>query len=315
MPTEKKTPTKSRLHPRNKNREAYDLEALVTAVPELEAFVVPNKMGQPSVAFSDPKAVKLLNKALLQHYYGIGYWEFPDANLCPPIPGRADYLHYLSDLLQERQHGKDVPHQHVRCLDVGTGASCIYPLLGVAEYGWDFIASDVAAKSLASAKQIVENNAQLHGKIDLRLQPNPKQIFTGILHPEEKVTLTLCNPPFHTSAAAAQKGSLRKVRNLSGKKVTKAALNFAGVSNELIYKGGEQAFIQQMIVDSIKFANNCYWFTTLVSKQESLKGIYQQLKKAKVNEFKTIEMGTGNKVSRIVAWTFLTPKQRMNWKL
>ena len=72
---EKETPERSKikanLHPRNKNREQYDLVELIKEVPELKKYIKPNKYGEDSIRFSDPLAVKLLNKALLSNYYGI----------------------------------------------------------------------------------------------------------------------------------------------------------------------------------------------------------------------------------------------------
>ena len=78
---------KTNLHPRNKNREQYDLAELLKEIPKLKKHIKPNKYGEDSIRFSDPTAVKLLNKALLSNYYGIKNWDFPDTNLCPPIPG------------------------------------------------------------------------------------------------------------------------------------------------------------------------------------------------------------------------------------
>src|SRR5690606_22946523 len=129
---------KTRLHERNRNREPYNLDALVEAMPALAEFVQPNKHGAMSVDFAQPAAVKLLNKALLKHYYGIENWDFPDSNLCPPVPGRADYLHYMADLLAQSNFGVLPPSSAITVLDVGTGASCIYPIIGIAEYGWNF---------------------------------------------------------------------------------------------------------------------------------------------------------------------------------
>ncbi|MFL9837009.1 23S rRNA (adenine(1618)-N(6))-methyltransferase RlmF [Flavobacterium sp. ST-75] len=313
MPTDKSKQQKSELHPCNKNRERYDLDALKVCTPELAGYIKPNKFGDESVDFSNPKAVKLLNKALLNHYYGIEYWDFPDENLCPPIPGRADYIHYLADLLAEGNNGKIPVGDTVTCLDVGVGASCIYPILGVAEYGWKFIACDVSAESIASSKKITESNDKLKGNIEFRQQQNPKHIFTGIINSTDRIDATLCNPPFHASAEDAQKGTLRKLKNLQGKKVKSAQLNFAGISNELIYDGGEYKFIATMIVESKKAAKNCRWFTTLVSKEANLKGIYKALSNIGVTQTKTIAMGTGNKTTRIVAWTFLSESELKNW--
>ena len=314
MSSEKNQQVKTRLHSRNKNRERYDLSALTTSNPELKNYIIPNKFGEESVDFSNPVAVKLLNKALLNHYYGIKNWEFPDENLCPPIPGRADYIHHIADLLGESNFGTIPIGDKITCFDVGLGASCIYPIIGVTEYGWKFIGSDIDPKSIASAQHIVNANSSIKDKIECRLQINSKDVFYGIIGKEDRIDLMICNPPFHSSIENAQKGTRRKIKNLSGKKVKTPELNFAGISNELICDGGENKFIQNMIRESEKFSKNCYWFSTLVSKQSNLKGIYKFLEKIKANQIKTIPMGTGNKSSRIVAWTFLSGEEQKEWR-
>ena len=104
------------------------------------------------------------------------------------------------------------------------------------------------------------------------------------------------------------------MKNLTGEKTDKVALNFSGVNKELICEGGEYRFIHNMIKESKKFSENCFWFSTLVSKQSNLKGIYKALEKVEATKVKTIPMGTGNKSTRIVAWTFLTPEEQKEWK-
>jgi len=314
MSSEKNQQKKARLHSRNKNRERYDLSALTTSNPELKNHIIPNKFGVESVDFSNPIAVKLLNKALLNHYYGIKIWEFPDENLCPPIPGRADYIHHMADLLAENNFGTIPTGDKITCLDIGLGASCIYPIIGVTEYDWKFIGSDIDPKSIVSSQHIVNSNSSIKEKIECRLQKNSKNVFHGILGKKDKIEFTVCNPPFHSSTEDAQKGTRRKIMNLSGKKVKTPELNFAGICNELICDGGEYKFIQNMIRESEKFSKNCFWFSTLVSKQSNLKRIYNLLEKTEANQIKTIPMGTGNKSSRIVAWTFLSKEERKEWR-
>ena len=314
MSSEKNSQEKIRLHPRNKNRDRYDLKALIDKVPDLANYLKPNKTGEDSVNFADPVAVKLLNKALLNHYYGIKNWDFPDENLVPPIPGRADYLHYVADLLGQSNFGIIPKADKIMGLDIGVGASCIYPIIGVAEYGWNFIGSDINPESVQSSKKIIDSNEELKGKIEIRLQENSKAFFENIINKEEKIDFTLCNPPFHSSEEEAQKNSRRKVQNLSGKKVETAELNFAGISNELFYEGGEHTFIHNMIAESKTFEKNCYWFSTLVSKESNLKGIYRALSQVENTQVKTIPMGTGNKSSRIVAWSFLNKLEQKEWK-
>ena len=313
MSSEKQPSEKARLHSRNKNRERYDLEALKVSNPELKEFIKPNKFGAESIDFSNPKAVRLLNKALLNHYYHIKNWDFPEENLCPPIPGRADYIHYIADLLGSTNSGNIPTGDKVSCFDVGVGASCIYPIIGVTEYGWQFFGSDIDPKSIESAQQIVNSNPLLKGKVECRLQKSSRDIFKGVLSPEQKVDIVISNPPFHSSIEEAQKGTRRKIKNLSGKKVKTPELNFSGITNELIYDGGESKFIENMIWESRKFGKNCYIFSTLVSKESNLKRIYKLLEKVEATQIKTIPMGTGNKSSRIVAWSFFSKEEQLEW--
>ena len=310
----KKKEQKARLHIRNKNRDRYDLNALIESTPKLEAFVKPNKYGDDSVDFSNPVAVKLLNKALLNYYYGIKNWEFPDENLCPPIPGRADYIHHIADLLCENNYGNIPKGEKIVCFDIGVGANCIYPIIGATEYDWNFIGSDIDKKPIATAQKIVDANPSLKNKIDLRVQKDPKDVFYGIISRENKIDLSICNPPFHASIEEAKKGTSRKIKNLTGKDEAKPKLNFSGVSNELVCDGGEHKFIHNMVKESLRFSKNCFWFSTLVSKQSNVKSISKALEEAGVNQFKNIPMGTGNKSSRILAWTFLTNEEQREWK-
>ncbi|WP_430406897.1 23S rRNA (adenine(1618)-N(6))-methyltransferase RlmF [Fluviicola sp.] len=314
MQSEKKEHASKRLHARNRNRDRYDLDALLISNPELKEYMKPNHFGDNSIDFSNPAAVKLLNKSLLNHYYGIANWDFPDENLCPPIPGRADYLHYIADLLAENNFGVIPMGETIICLDIGVGASCIYPIIGVTEYDWSFIGSDIDPKSIESAQNIVDANESLKNKVSFRLQKNPRAVFRGIITDSDKIDLTVCNPPFHTTLEDAQEGTRRKIKNLSGKTEKAPVLNFAGNGNELVFNGGEFQFIQNMISDSKMVAKNCFWFSTLVSKQSNLKGIYQSLEKNGAIQVKTLPMGTGNKSSRIVAWTFLSKPEQKEWR-
>ncbi len=314
MSSEKDRQDKARLHSRNKNRERYDLSALTTLNPELKNYVKPNKFGVDSVDFSNPIAVKLLNKGLLSHYYGIESWEFPDENLCPPIPGRADYIHHIADLLGDNNFDTIPFGDKITCLDVGLGASCIYPIIGVTEYGWKFIGSDTDPISIGSAQNIVNSNTSLKDKIVCRIQENPKNIFHGILGKEDKIDIAICNPTFHSSIEEAQKVNRRKVKNLSGGKAITPERNFSGISNELICDGGEYQFVENMIRESKTISKNCYWFSSLVSKQSNLKGLYKLLEKVEAHQVRTIPMRTGNKSSRILAWTFLSKVEQKEWR-
>jgi 23S rRNA (adenine1618-N6)-methyltransferase len=306
--------TENQLHPRNLHQGRYDLPLLSETLPELKAFIFINEFGNHTLDFSNPNAVKALNRALLFHYYDLQFWDIPDGFLCPPIPGRADYIHYLADLLSQSYSGKRKKGDKIRVLDIGTGANLIYPILGNAVYDWSFVGSELNPSAIDSAQKIIEKNPKFKGKIEVRKQPDSSKIFFNIILPDDFFDLTICNPPFHESAHAAQEGSLRKVRNLSGKQAAKAELNFGGQGAELWTEGGELEFIRKMIFESLNFKNQVYWFTSLVSKSENLKSIQIQLEKVGVTFQKVIEMAQGNKKSRFVAWSFLTEKQQEAWK-
>lgn len=292
--------TKAGMHTRNKHKERYDFKLLIKSCPDLAIFVMKNKYGDESIDFSNPDAVKALNKALLKHFYNI-VWDIPKGYLCPPIPGRADYIHHIADFLATFNKGKIPLGSSICILDIGTGANCIYPILGQREYGWIFIGSDIDPIAIDSATKIVQMN-DLSNAIELRLQPSSLNIFKGILDSNEKVTLSICNPPFHTSLQEALDGTKRKWKNLGIKK--SSTLNFGGTSNELSCSGGEIGFLKRMILESVLIKEQCHFFSTLVSKEENLPAIYKALKEVKALEVKTIDMAQGQKKSRIVIWTF-----------
>jgi len=304
---------KSQLHPRNKHRERYDFQQLIESSPELAKYVKVNNYDDESVDFFNPEAVKTLNKALLKHYYDIENWDIPQNYLCPPIPGRADYIHYIADLLGSKNNGKIPIGDKIKCLDIGVGANCVYPIIGNKEYGWSFVGTDIDPVAIESANKIVESNPSLKGKIELRLQTNPKDIFRGIFKKYELFDITVCNPPFHASLAEAKAGTIRKLSNLTKKNITRPILNFGGQSNELWYEGGEEKFAETMIRQSKQFSDSCFWFSTLISKESNLRSIYEALRKVEALEVKTIPMGQGNKTGRIVAWTFLPREQQFIW--
>ena len=310
----KNTTEKTTLHPRNPHRFRYDFEQLFISCPELKPFVAVNEHGVETIDFSDPEAVKWLNKALLISNYDIQNWDIPKNYLCPPIPGRADYIHYLADLLASSNNGIIPEGETVVGLDIGIGANCIYPIIGNSTYGWSFVGTVIDENAIQNCKKIISENPKLIDAISLQLQTNSRFIFKNIILPEDKFAFTICNPPFHASQEEATKSALRKVNTLENTKATKPLLNFGGQNAELWCDGGELGFITQMIFESAKYPLQCFWFTTLVSKKDNLASIYKTLNKVSPVAIKTIEMAQGQKTSRVVAWTFLSESQQKNWK-
>lgn len=295
----------SNFHPNNKHNSDYNFAELCEVYPELQEFVFVNKYQTETIDFANPDAVKKLNRALLFKHYNIKFWDFPDENLCPPIPGRVDYIHHLADLLKASG-----VTENVSIIDIGTGASCIYPILGNATYGWQFVGTDIDKKSLDCAEHILKKN-NLDTSIKLKYQADSTQIFKGILSTTDKFSAAMCNPPFYRSQEEAMQANARKLEGLGNKDVK--ARNFSGKQQELWYKGGEKAFVHTYLYESSMFKNRCFWFSTLVSKKENLESMYTSLKKLGATEIKTIPMHQGNKITRIVAWTFLSKEAQKEW--
>lgn len=309
-------PVRKALHPRNLHNQGYDFPALVKSHPALAPHVQANAHGDLSIDFADPLAVKALNAALLNRHYHIADWDIPEGALCPPIPGRADYIHYMADLLGI-ETGPGTPRgpqqPGIKLLDIGTGANGIYPLLACQIYGWQCVGTDINTQSLANVARIIANNPCLKDRLTLRTQPDKNQMFAGIIQAGECFDVSVCNPPFHASAEEALKGSQLKLNNLArsrgaGKQKAKTespTLNFGGLGAELWCKGGEPLFLKKLIRESQVYASQCRWFTSLVSKADHVKPAKKLIRKLGAVDSREIEMKQGNKVTRILAWTFI----------
>lgn len=306
MPQDKAT----KLHPRNPHQGRYDFKALCAVSSALKPFVKRSPKGLATIDFANPKAVIALNQALLKTEYGIQSWHIPKGFLCPPIPGRADYIHYLADLLAKHNpvEGKKKLAQRVpkgptvKVLDIGTGANCIYPILGSQSYGWSFVGTDINSEAIASAKAILHANSNLTDKVKIVQQKEQQSIFKGIIRKHDSYDLTMCNPPFHRSAEEAISGSQRKWQNLKGSHSKR--LNFGGQAQELWCQGGELSFLKRMLTESRLFAQQVRFFTTLVSKSENLRPLKRRLKELDATHVEIIQMTQGQKVSRILVWGF-----------
>ncbi len=295
------------MHKHNLHNNKYNFGELTKTCKALTPFVFENEFKTQTIDFSNPEAVKLLNKALLYNHYNITFWEFPDKNLCPPIPSRADYIHHLADLLKRSELDADV-----KILDIGTGATCVYPLLGHAIYNWQFVGTDIEARSLEIAQNIIDKN-DLNNRIELRIQNNEMHILKDIIKPSDKFTASMCNPPFFKSEDEAIEATRTKLKGL-GKQNDKVVRNFSGTAKELSYKGGEKAFVHNYLYESSHYKQQCFWYTCLVSNISHVKSMNASLEKLGATDIQVLDMIQGNKVSRAVAWTFLTPIEQKEWK-
>lgn len=312
------------LHKNNTLKGQYQFEHLVMLVPALKQYVQLNPAGQKTINFSNPAAVKMLNRALLKQHFKVEYWQIPEGYLCPPIPGRADYIHRVATLLTAQT--SEQASRSIRHLDIGAGANLIYPIVSACAYRWQVVGSDIDPISIRNAQHIIDKNEPLLGGIDMRLQPDPDSFFKNIILENERYDVTTCNPPFHQSQQDAMEGTARKIKNLSKHRKQTGShtpcsrsnnnpkiLNFGGQSNELWCEGGEGRFIRRLAQESRGFSSQVLWFTTLVSKKENVRPLQKQLVKLGAKRIEIHEMSQGQKKSRFVAWSFHTQLEQDSW--
>jgi 23S rRNA (adenine1618-N6)-methyltransferase len=326
------------LHPRNAFKGSYDIGALVRASPPLKAHVIPaalSKSRRDTIDFADPSAVRALNQALLAEDYNVGGWELPAGMLCPPIPGRADYVHHLADVLAEATAAGAPPQgANVRVLDIGTGSSAIYPLIGASVYKWSFVGTESNKESYESARRILAANVGAHASLqssEVRLQSDPFRLLAGVCdEARDEFDLCMCNPPFYTSAQEFARENQRKVVGLAENRWRRNGVetpprlpargerassdNFGGGEAELWCKGGEVAFVSALISESEEWADRCLWFSSLVSRAEHLPPLLAKLRRARgVVDARVIDMGPGQKKTSVLLWTFTQATARRGW--
>ncbi|KFY57897.1 hypothetical protein V497_05154 [Pseudogymnoascus sp. VKM F-4516 (FW-969)] len=264
---------------------------------EFKNILKPN--GQ--VDFSDPDSVQQLTKSLLKRDFGLKL-NLPPDRLCPAVPNRLNYLLWIQDLLDTSTPSPSLtddhdPSRQVVGLDVGTGASAIYPLLGCSHYPtWRFACTDTDPHSFTYARQnITQNN--LSNRVRL-LQTNPD----GPLLPLDDLGLdtidfTLTNPPFFTSPADLLASSALKSRPPSSV--------CTGAPSEMVTPGGETAFVARMIAESVPLGQRVRWFTAQLGKLGSVATVVAELRKSGVKNWAVGELVQGRTKRWVVGWSWL----------
>lgn len=258
----------------------YDFNSLLDKDNELRRYAVQTGKDSVFIDFSDHQANLTLTRAILRHHFHLELY-LPEGHLIPTIPNRVQYLQWAASLLpvSSTQHAHSV-------LDIGTGPSCIYPMLGTRLFPtWTFVATDTDPQAVQSARRNVSANA-LHTITILQTEKSGP-VFSSRVE-RTAPSLTVCNPPFHDTHYSREE--------------------VVGTPNQLVTEGGELAFICRMATESTSLSS-VSWFTTLVGRKADIPKILAHLRSIHVNasQVRTVQLDTGGRTVRwAVAWTFGT---------
>ncbi|KAK6525641.1 hypothetical protein TWF281_010695 [Arthrobotrys megalospora] len=282
------------MHPKNVYKTGVSFAQLAKEYPGLAKCL----KGTSSIDFHDPESIRQLAKALLKKEFKLEV-DLPEDRLCPGVPNRLNYILWLNDLLVDTHEERSSPGPlQVTGIDIGTGASAIYPLLGCAQFStWHFLATEIDAKSLASAATNISQNS-LEDRITLLDVSSSSKILPEEItsHPQA-IDFTMCNPPFYTS-----------INDMLSSAKTKAVPPLSactGSTTEMVTDGGEVAFVNRMVEESLKLREKVRWYTSMLGKRSSVEKVVEKLKESGVGNYVVGEFVQGAKTKRwAVGWSF-----------
>ncbi|XP_005987545.2 RNA N6-adenosine-methyltransferase mettl16 isoform X1 [Latimeria chalumnae] len=283
------------MHPRNRYKDKPpDFAKLASKYPEFKQHVHVNLAGRVSLNFKDPEAVRALTCTLLKEDFGLAI-DIPLERLIPTVPLRLNYIHWVEDLIGHHDTEKSEPR---RGIDIGTGASCIYPLLGATMNGWYFLATEVDDMCFNYAKKNVEQN-NLFDLIKVVKVPQ-KTLLMDALKEESSIIydFCMCNPPFFANQLEAKGENSRNPR-----RAPPSSVNTGGIT-EIMAEGGELEFVKRIIHDSLQLKERLRWYSCMLGKKCSLAPLKEELHKQGVPKVTHTEFCQGRTMRWALAWSF-----------
>ncbi|GAA6225022.1 U6 small nuclear RNA (adenine-(43)-N(6))-methyltransferase [Lates japonicus] len=279
------------MHPRNRYKDRPpDFAYLASKYPDFQQHVHTSLTGRPVVNFKEPEAVRALTCTLLKEDFGLTI-EIPLERLIPTVPLRLNYIHWVEDLI-------DGQKQPRRGIDIGTGASCIYPLLGATMNGWYFLATEVDDICFDYATKNVDQN-NLSDLIKVVKVPQ-KTLLMDALKEETEIIydFCMCNPPFFANQLEA-----KGVNSRNSRRPPPSSVNTGGVT-EIMAEGGELEFVKRIIHDSLQLKKRLRWYSCMLGKKCSLAPLKEELRKQGVPKVTHTEFCQGRTMRWALAWSF-----------
>ncbi|CAN9511617.1 unnamed protein product [Ophioblennius macclurei] len=279
------------MHPRNRYKDKPpDFAYLASRYPDFQQHVHTSLAGRPVVNFKEPEAVRALTCTLLKEDFGLSI-QIPLERLIPTVPLRLNYIHWVEDLTDGRQQPR-------RGIDIGTGASCIYPLLGATMNGWHFLATEVDDICFDFATKNVEQN-NLSELIRVVKVPQKTLLMDALKEETETVyDFCMCNPPFFANQLEA-----KGVNSRNSRRPPPSSVNTGGVT-EIMAEGGELEFVKRIIHDSLQLKKRLRWYSCMLGKKCSLAPLKEELRKQGVAKVTHTEFCQGRTMRWALAWSF-----------
>ncbi|XP_056329744.1 RNA N6-adenosine-methyltransferase mettl16 [Danio aesculapii] len=278
------------MHPRNRYKDKPpDFVYLASKYPEFQKHVQTTLTGRVTLNFKDPEAVRALTCTLLKEDFGLTI-EIPLERLIPTVPLRLNYIHWVEDLIG----GQGNPQ---RGIDIGTGASCIYPLLGATMNGWFFLATEVDDICFNYAKKNVEQN-HLAELIKVVKVPQKTLLMDALKEESIVYDFCMCNPPFFANQLEA-----KGVNSRNSRRPPPSSINTGGVT-EIMAEGGELEFVKRIIHDSLQLKKRLRWYSCMLGKKCSLAPLKDELRKQGVAKVTHTEFCQGRTMRWALAWSF-----------
>ncbi|KAF8486300.1 S-adenosyl-L-methionine dependent methyltransferase [Russula ochroleuca] len=283
------------MHERNPYKIPPDFDSLAHAYPPLRPHITrTSDNGLPTVDFHDETAQRRLTQALLYRDFDIQL-EIPSDRLCPPVPNRLNYVLWLLDIVSHTSSSEHLAQVHG--IDIGTGASAIYPLIACRlSPNWHFVATDIDGVSLVSAQANIDRNGLSDHITLLRADPTGPIMVPLIQNTAASFDFSMCNPPFYASTEEA-------TRTAAAKELLPSAV-CTGADVEMITPGGEEAFVSKMVDESITHGQRCRWYTSMVGKQSSLTALVTLLRAHSITNYALTELVQGHTRRWALAWSF-----------
>ncbi|KAL6116211.1 mettl16 [Pungitius sinensis] len=279
------------MHPRNRYKDKPpDFAYLASKYPDFQHHVHTSLAGRPVVNFKEPEAVRALTCTLLKEDFGLTI-EIPLERLIPTVPLRLNYIHWVEDLI-------DGQKQPRRGIDIGTGASCIYPLLGATMNGWFFLATEVDDICFDYATKNVEQN-NMANLIKVVKVPQKTLLMDALKEePQMVYDFCMCNPPFFANQLEA-----KGVNSRNSRRPPPSSVNTGGVT-EIMAEGGELEFVKRIIHDSLQLKKRLRWYSCMLGKKCSLAPLKEELRKQGVQKVTHTEFYQGRTMRWALAWSF-----------